>query len=125
MTRSGAARLLLLVPPVAVGLWMLIAAGAEELDTYFLDYFVDAATGIVITLAGLVAWERRPAWRTGRLLVVAGYLWYVGSLYELAPVESLVPYLGFAFRGYYDLILAWVVLAVPRDRLTRRLDVGI
>jgi signal transduction histidine kinase len=104
---------------------MLIAAGPSELGTYLLDYLVDASTGVVLALAGLIAWNRRPAWRTGPLLVLAGYLWYVGSLYELAPVESLVPYLGFAFRGYYDLILAFVVLAVPRDRLSRRWEVGI
>ena len=67
-----------------------------------LDYLFDATTGLVIVVAGLVAWSRRPGHRTGPLLVLAGYLWYVGSLYELVPAGTLVPLLGFAFRGYYD-----------------------
>jgi len=77
---------------------------------------------IVIAAAGLVAWDRRPAWRTGPLLVLAGYLWYIGSLYVITGDRTAVPFLGFAFRGYYDVILAFVVLTVPGDRFRSRFD---
>ena len=111
MTRGATARLLLLVPVAGVAVLMVVTA--DDLRDAPIDYLVDAATGVILVLAGLIAWDRRPAWRTGPLLVLAGYLWYVGSLYELMPDGSFIPYLGFAFRGYYDLILAFVVLAVP------------
>jgi signal transduction histidine kinase len=104
---------------------MLATAHDPPLWEAPLDYIVDAATGVILVLAGLVAWDRRPAWRTGPLLVLAGYLWYVGSLYELVPDDSFIPYLGFAFRGYYDVVLAFVVLAVPGDRLRRRSEVAV
>ncbi|MFL5640829.1 MAG: sensor histidine kinase [Chloroflexota bacterium] len=120
MRRGATGRLLLLVPVVGVAIAMLVTANGHSLRDAPLDHIADAATGVVLVLSGLIAWERRPRWHTGPLLVLAGYLWYVGSLYELVAETSLVPYLGFAFRGYYDVILAFVVLAVPGDRLRRR-----
>ncbi len=125
MTRGSTARRLLLVPVAAVAVLMLALAHDPPFRDAPFDYLVDAATGVILVLAGLIAWDRRPAWRTGPLLVLAGYLWYVGSLYELMPDGSFIPYLGFAFRGYYDVVLAFVVLAVPGDRLRRRSEVAV
>ena len=124
MTTRAAARLVLLVPLLALAAGMLALAKDPPFAVAPLDYLFDAGTGIVVAVAGVVAWDRRPGWRTGPLLVLAGYLWYIGSLYVITGPESLVPFLGFTFRGYYDVILAFVVLAVPGDRLRTRLDRG-
>ena len=60
----------------------------------------DALAGLILIVAGLVAADRRPGGRTGPLLILAGYLWYVGDLYFVFPDASVVPLLSFAFRGY-------------------------
>jgi signal transduction histidine kinase len=85
-----------------------------------LSYIADTSTGVILTVAGVLLWSRRPGRRSGPLLVLAGYLWYVGSLYVISPDATFIPYLGFVFRGYYDPIIAFVVLAFPADRLSRR-----
>src|SRR5262249_52600932 len=36
--------------------------------------------------------------------------------------STIVPFLGFTFRGYYDVLLAFVVLTVPGNRLRSRFD---
>src|SRR5262245_5073861 len=115
-------RWLLLVPVVAVAVGIVVLAHDPPLAEAPLDYLFDAATGVVIAIAGLVTWDRRPGHRTGPLLVLAGYLWYVGSLYEFAPPASSIPFLAFALRGFYDPLLAWVVLSFPGDRLESRVD---
>ena len=122
MTSRATVRLVLLVPVIALAAGLILFAHDPPFTVAPLDYLFDAATGVVIAVAGVVAWDRRPGWRTGPLLVLAGYLWYIGSLYIIAGPGSLVPFLGFAWRGYYDVILAFVVLAVPGDRLRTRLD---
>ncbi len=122
MTSRAAVRLIVLVPVVALAAGLILFAHDPPFAVAPLDYLFDAATGVVIAVAGVVAWDRRPGWRTGPLLVLAGYLWYVGSLYVITGPASLVPFIGFAWRGYYDVILAFVVLAVPGDRLRTRLD---
>ena len=64
-----------------------------------------------------MAVERALAAASGPLLIVAGYLWYVGDLYFVFPDASIVPLLSFAFRGYYDLIFAFLLLCFPSGRL--------
>jgi len=77
----------------------------------------DALAGWILIAAGIVAMERRPDGRSGRLLVAAGYLWYVGDLFFVFPDASIVPLLSFAFRGYYDLIIAFLLLSFPSGRM--------
>jgi len=114
-------RLLLLVPPILVA-WLMATNGHDPTFAEApLDYLFDGGTGILITVAGLVAWDRRPERRSGPLLVVAGWWWYVGSLYVIVE-GAPVPYLGYALRGYYDPILALVLLTFPSDRLETRFD---
>jgi signal transduction histidine kinase len=119
---ASALRWLLLLPVAGLALALIVFAHDPPLADDPFAYLFDASTGVVITLAGLVAWDRRPARRTGPLLVLAGYLWYVGSLYVLFPAESSVPFHSFTFRGYYDVLLAWVILSFPGDRLESRWD---
>ena len=88
----------------------------------------DAVTGWILIVAGIVALERRPGGRSGPLLILAGYLWYVGDLYFVLPDASIVPLLSFAFRGYYDLIFAFLLLSFPSGHLqtnAQRLVIGV
>jgi len=122
VTAREGARLALLLPPIAVAFAMLVVAHDPPLSAAPFEYLFDALTGVVITLAGVVAMARRPGLRTGPALVVAGYWWYVGSLYTIVPSGTPIPLAGFVLRGYYDVILAFVILAFPGDRLETRRD---
>lgn len=119
-------RLFLLVPALLLAIGEITLARQPPFAEAPLDYLFDASTGVALVVAGLVAWSRRPGANTGRLLVIAGYLWYVGSLFTVLPdhpadpVLSRIPFLGFALRGFYDPILAFVVLTFPGDRLQGR-----
>ena len=79
-------RALLLLPAVLfVVVW---PAWGERLNTADLMATVtDGVTGWILIVAGIVALERRPGRRTGRLLVLAGYLWYVGDLFFVFPMS--------------------------------------
>jgi signal transduction histidine kinase len=115
---SWAARVAIAAPAILFTLaWIPIddpAVRSEPLAT-----IADAVTGWILIAAGLVARGRRPDSRTGPLLVLAGYLWYVGDLYFVLPAAGIVPLLSFAFRGFYDVILAFVLLSFPGGRLER------
>lgn len=74
---------------------------------------------------GLVAWWGQPENRTGKLMVIAGYLWFVGTLqgFEDAWVFSLSSLFGTAVLG----AAIHVLLAFPSGRLgpsERRLVIG-
>jgi hypothetical protein len=81
---------------------------------------LDLATGLTFVVAGLAAVWLRPGSPAGPMLLVSGGLWYVGSY---APTnQPVVTYLGFAFEGYYDLVLAALLLMLssPAQRLQPR-----
>jgi signal transduction histidine kinase len=125
----GDARLrwLLLIPVALLAIGEITLARQPPFAEAPLDYLFDAVTGIALIVAGLIAWSRRPGAQTGPLLVLAGYLWYVGSLYILlpehpSPVVAGIPFAGFVLRGYYDPILAFVILTFPGHRLEARFD---
>ena len=77
---------------------------------------LDTTLGVVFIVAGYVAWRRRPEIPTGPLLVLSGALWFVGS-YGLMPIVPFAA-LGFAFSQLYDLVLAYLLLTFPGERLT-------
>ena len=76
--------------------------------------------------AGLVAWWGRPENNTGKLMVVTGFLWFVGSLqgFEEPWVYSIASVFGAAFLG----AAIHLLLAFPTGRLAsqreRRMVVG-
>ena len=96
---------------VVVTHFVHVAAGAP------LTFLVlDTGIGLLFIAAGVIAWRRRPTSRTGPLLVLCGPLWSLGG-YNPAGVETLWV-IGFAFEGYYDIVLAFIALTFPADRLT-------
>lgn len=79
---------------------------------------VDVVPGLCLLLAGAIAWPRRPDTRMGLAMMLAGIAWYSGTL--AATMNPSVDRIAYAFQGYYDAILAWLVLAYPTGRLAMR-----
>ena len=82
----------------------------------------DLAIGWLMVGCGLVATVARPGQVAGRRLVLAGFLWFVGTFMGGAD-GSVARAFGFAFGGYYDLVLALLALAFadrwPTSRVSR------
>ena len=76
---------------------------------------LDFVPGIAFLVAGQVAWRRRPETRIGPLMVATGFAWYVGTF--AATGDPAVDVVVRAFQGYYDVLIAWLVLAYPTGRL--------
>ena len=89
------------------------------------DFLVlDLATGLTFVVAGLAAVWLRPSSPAGPALLACGGLWYVGSYGPSS--QPVVTHLGFAFGGWYDLVLAalLLVLSSPSQRLQPRWLIG-
>jgi signal transduction histidine kinase len=84
----------------------------------------DLAMGLVFVACGLAAAWLRPGSPAGPMLLVCGGLWFVGS-YAPTGHPILFP-LGFAFEGYYDLVLAALLLILSSfsQRLQPRWLIG-
>lgn len=93
------------------GVWAYARSGASAGDLVR-----DLAVGWAFVVAGLVAWRRRPANHTGRLMVFEGITWFFGNLQGTA-----VPAL-FAFGAWWEAlnmaILLHLILSFPEGRLT-------
>lgn len=70
----------------------------------------DAAGGLTFLAAGTIAMVLRPASPAGPALALSSALWFVGSYGPTG--QPVVTDLGFAFEGYYDLVLAWLLLGL-------------
>jgi len=72
---------------------------------------------------GLWAWRTRPDNRFGRLLVAAGFLWFIPTL--AASSNEVVYSAGWVGAWLVQPLLFVVMLAFPTGRLTTRLDRGL
>ncbi|MET9493710.1 histidine kinase [Streptomyces sp. NPDC006552] len=95
----------------ATGSWAYARAGASA------DELVrDLAVGWAFVVAGLMAWRRRPANHTGRLMVFCGITWFLGNLQGTAiPVLFTV---GAWWEALNMAVLLHLVLSFPEGRLT-------
>jgi len=101
--------LVLLALGIALGLGAEWAAyDAAELELVVADF----AVGCVLLACGIIARERRPESRVGALMYLAGFTWFLGTLW--APAR-------FLHRGP----LAHLVLAYPTGRVTTPLARGV
>ena len=84
----------------------------------------DLAMGLVFVVCGVAAAWLRPGSPAGPMLLACGGLWFVGS-YAPTGHPVLFP-LGFAFEGYYDLVLAalLLILSSPSQRIRPRWLIG-
>jgi signal transduction histidine kinase len=121
------------VPPVArlailtIGFAWALAAEAIRLAAGWPIVWVigDLLPGLAFLLCGYVAWTRTPDSRIGPLMVAIGFAWYAGT--ASAAGIHVVDRLAHALQGYYDALLAWLILAYPTGRLmwrSSRLVVG-
>ncbi|GIE47411.1 hypothetical protein Ani05nite_09450 [Amorphoplanes nipponensis] len=104
------------VAAVAVGLcgaWAYARTGATAGDLGR-----DLTVGWSFAGAGLIAWWRRPANGTGRLMVLEGITWFLGNFQAGGP--ALLVGLSAWFEALNLAVLAHLVLAFPEGRLTDR-----
>ena len=115
---------------VLVALWnvaLLLAVGAAVLvftsdheSSPWAAASLSIATSLAFVGAGLIAWARRPDNRTGVLLVLVGFTWFIGAL---GASNHELPYtIGIAFDSVPLIFFAWLVLAYPSGRLQTTLD---
>jgi signal transduction histidine kinase len=130
---ASVARAGLRVPPAAriaiVGagiVWALVAEGIRIAAGWSLIWVVgDLVPGLVFLVCGYVAWTRDFGNRVGPLMVAVGFAWYAGT--AAATQVPAIDRVAHAFQGYYDALLAWLILAFPSGRLawhSSRLVVG-
>jgi signal transduction histidine kinase len=70
--------------------------------------------------AGLVAWSRRPDNRTGPLMIVVGFGWYLAGL-QFADDDWLFT-AGVLLENLFIVALGYLLLAFPEGRLHSRLE---
>ncbi|MDF2734581.1 MAG: sensor histidine kinase [Chloroflexota bacterium] len=110
------ARLALLPLGIAFGLGAEVARLAAGWPLVWV--VADLLPGIAFLVCGHIAWQRRPENRVGPLMVAIGFAWYVGTYGAI--VEPAISETAHAFQGYYDALLAWLILAYPSGRLASR-----
>jgi signal transduction histidine kinase len=72
----------------------------------------DLGIGWLMIGCGLVAVGVRPGQPAGWRLVLAGFLWFVGTF--MGGMDgSIERWFGFGFGGYHDLVIAWLALSFP------------
>jgi signal transduction histidine kinase len=107
--------LLAVVAFVAVIAELSLANAHVQLD----GILTDAASGLAFSLAGLLAWQRRPGNRVGPLMTGIGLAWFGGDLL-FAPVPLVGP-LSVGAQAAARLLFAWLLLAFPSGRLESQL----
>jgi signal transduction histidine kinase len=78
------------------------------------------AVGAAFIAVGLLAWARRPLNRTGKLMTLAGFVWFSTDLGWISTPVTFV----FAddWRALFYVFLIWLLLAFPGGRLGSRVD---
>ena len=110
---------------VAIGLAGL-AWGLTSEAVYYasgapaLDVLRDLAIGWTYLFGGLAIWSSRPSNRTGRLMTLVGFTWFIGNL-QLSGLP-VVQAFGVAFADVVFVCLIALILAYPTGSLETRLD---
>ena len=78
----------------------------------------DLAIGWLMIGCGLLAAAARPRQPVGDRLVLAGFLWFIGTF--MGADDPLAHAIGFAFGGYHNLVLVWLALSFPAARPATR-----
>jgi class 3 adenylate cyclase len=65
--------------------------------------------------AGVIVWMRRPDYRTGKLMVLAGYLTWVGGL-QRVPESGALFAIGSSLNGLQEVALGYMLLTYPSGR---------
>jgi len=92
---------------LAVGIGVGVAAEWASYDEIDPAPWADFAVGAVLVSCGAVAWSRRPESRTGLLMWLTGFTWFLGTVFEPAV---------YLHRGP----LVHLLLSYPSGRLPTR-----
>lgn len=101
---------------------VLVAVDGTGNDIRFL------AVGFAYLFAGVVVTARRSSNRIGPLLIAFSFSWWgwAWTLWAFGPGRSgAARYIAAPTAGIHNAIVAWLILAFPTGRLTRRIDRGL
>ena len=112
-------RLPFLMLPLVLAVAAVAEASLANAEVPLDGVLTDAASGLAFSLAGLIAWQRRPRNRVGPLMTGIGLFWFGGDLL-FAPVPLVGP-LSLAAQAGARLLFAWLLLAFPAGRLDSQL----
>jgi class 3 adenylate cyclase len=120
MARAGVADRNL---PIAVGLFGLGVAAAALAVAFAANVSViaiaaDQIVGLAYIGAGTVAWLRRPDNRTGRVILLAGVVWYIAA-FEVSDVPAVAA-ASFGFAWVVNMVAAYLLLSYPEGALFSR-----
>src|SRR5260370_4018490 len=99
-------------------LGVLAEWGYHLADSSVADLLRDASVGWAFIAAGLVAWRRQPANRTGLLMVAEGFSWFLGN-FQTSGVP-LVFSLSYWLSALNIVLLGHLILVYPYGRLETR-----
>ncbi len=109
--RSTQSRTLVIVA-AAIVLGLVVEHVADSWTQPAYIPIADLGVGWLMIGCGLVAVAVRPGQPAGWRLVLAGFLWFVGTF--MGGRDGTVErWFGFGFGGYHDLVLAWLALSFP------------
>jgi signal transduction histidine kinase len=118
----------LLIALAVAGLAAGVAIGAITASSDHVDHpAAQAVSRLLVGWSfigtGLFAWWRRPANRTGLLMVAAGFAWFATSL--SASDDDLLFTIGIALDALFPAIVGHLLIAFPSGRLQTRLERGV
>jgi signal transduction histidine kinase len=108
---------------LALGLAALAIVGiatSDHTSGKLATILLAAPTGLVFIASGILARTQRPQNRTGLLLIVVGFSWFLGALPSVS--NDLLFTAGVAVNTIFTALLAHLVLAFPTGRLQNRTD---
>jgi signal transduction histidine kinase len=97
---------------------VLLVLGSEHLPDPEVWAVFGPLVGCGFVGTGLYAWRRRPKSRFGRLMVLAGFAWFLGPLY--ASDDPLVFTAGIVLGGVWGPVFGHLLLSFPTGRLPTR-----
>ena len=121
MTRTQ--RLWLIVGPAALvaGLAVLwISVTSHHMTPKWLTAVLGLSVGWSFIASGLIAWGRRPENRTGPLMVLVGFTWFVNAV--IATNSPWVFSVGLLFGDLFLAIYVHLLVAYPSGRLETRFE---
>jgi signal transduction histidine kinase len=110
---------------LAIGVLGTVAALGGEAIAYSAgrtpsSAVLDLAIGLTYLYGGLAIWGREPANRTGPLMALVGFTWYIPTL-MVSGIPGLVE-IGIALGDTPTALLFLLVLAYPRGRFETNVD---
>jgi signal transduction histidine kinase len=124
---SGSGRIAILLAGLVVGAGVTLVIIPDEGSLRdVLDLLLGLVIGWSFIGAGVVAWTRRPGNRTGPLMVMVGFLWFIGRLQRQRGTEDrwwdvaaqpLLHEIGDWVRPLHIAVFVFLLLAFPSGKL--------